>query len=94
MQAIDGVSNFRDLGGLPLVGGGVTRQGRLLRSATLRSLSDTGVDQLKGIPVADIVDLRTRAEDRLDSSGSYHRRRDPTTGYSPGHVSEHGRERR
>ena len=66
MQAIDGVSNFRDLGGLPLVGGGVTRQGRLLRSATLRSLSDTGVDQLNSIPVGNIVDLRTRAEDRLD----------------------------
>ena len=66
MDAIDGVSNFRDLGGLPLIGGGVTRDGRLLRSATLKSLSDTGVDQLRDFPVSNIIDLRTRSEHRLD----------------------------
>ena len=66
MDAIDGVSNFRDLGGLPLISGGKTRDGRLLRSATLRSLSDTGVDQLRDFPVSNIIDLRTRSEDHLD----------------------------
>ena len=66
MDAIDGVSNFRDLGGLPLISGGRTRDGRLLRSATLRSLTDTGVEQLRDFPVSNIIDLRTRSENYLD----------------------------
>ena len=66
MDAIDGVSNFRDLGGLPLLDGGRTRDGRLLRSATLKSLTDTGIDQLRRYPVTNIIDLRTGSEHRLD----------------------------
>ncbi|MFT8593377.1 MAG: tyrosine-protein phosphatase [Bifidobacterium sp.] len=62
MNSIDGLSNFRDIGGLPLVEGGTTVSGRLLRSDALQHLDEAGMRQLRAIPVCTIVDLRSPAE--------------------------------
>lgn len=60
--AAEGLVNLRDLGGLPIEGGGVTRRGRLLRSESLHSLSQAGIDSLLALGVATVVDLRTESE--------------------------------
>lgn len=58
-----GASNFRDLGGLPLRGGGATRWRRVFRSDTLQELTPSDVKLLLGdIGLATIVDLRTSRE--------------------------------
>ena len=59
---LDGAANARDLGGLPLRGGGVTRAGVFLRSDALGRLTPVGVDQLSAGPVGTVVDLRTSSE--------------------------------
>jgi protein tyrosine/serine phosphatase len=50
--------NVRDLGGLPLEGGGETRTGVLVRADNIRKLSNSGWDALAGHGVTRIVDLR------------------------------------
>jgi protein-tyrosine phosphatase len=60
--AIDGLVNLRDLGGLPTESGAPTRQGRLLRSESLHSLSASGVRDLLELGVGAVVDLRTASE--------------------------------
>lgn len=62
MNGLEGTYNFRDLGGLPLVGGGQTAAGVLLRSDALHALTPQGVEQLSASPIADIVDFRTAVE--------------------------------
>jgi protein-tyrosine phosphatase len=54
----DGCVNVRDLGGLPLEGGGQTRLGVLVRADNVRKLSDAGWAALAGHGVTRIVDLR------------------------------------
>lgn len=63
--SIDGLTNFRDLGSLPLRRGGVTRSRRLLRSESLATLSAEGRHALERIPVRGVLDLRTDAESGL-----------------------------
>ncbi len=61
--ALEGAFNFRDLGGLPVRGGGVTREGRLFRSDTLQALSATDVDRLSGtLGLRSVIDLRLQHE--------------------------------
>ena len=55
---LQGTLNTRDLGGMPLAGGGHTRQGRLLRSDGLFSLTDDDVAALLALPLRTVVDLR------------------------------------
>ncbi|MGP9582413.1 tyrosine-protein phosphatase [Brachybacterium sp. AOP35-5H-19] len=67
-----GAFNARDVGGLPLVGGGTVRAGVLLRSDALATLTDEGVALLERVGC--VVDLRTPQEraaapNRLPSSG-------------------------
>lgn len=62
MNNIEGLSNFRDLGGLQLIHGGNTQYARLLRSDSLKLLSETGKRQLRQIPVSNIIDLRSPFE--------------------------------
>jgi protein tyrosine/serine phosphatase len=66
---LDGADNVRDLGGLPVVGGGSTRRGILLRSGTLQDLTDADVALL-----VDTVGLRTvvdlRLHDEAEREGS------------------------
>jgi len=62
-----GAYNFRDLGGYPTGDGRQTRWGRLFRSDTLHELDAADVEQLRGIGLASVVDLRTVAE--LEQNG-------------------------
>ncbi|MCT9820733.1 tyrosine-protein phosphatase [Microbacterium sp. W1N] len=59
---IEGTHNFRDTGGLPLVGGGVVRSGVLLRSDGLQSLTPAGLAALSASPIGVVVDFRTPTE--------------------------------
>lgn len=70
---LEGTFNFRDLGGLPLTGGGTTAFGAVYRSDALSGLTPRGVTSLEQSAVGLIVDLRTREErelapDRLPTS--------------------------
>jgi protein tyrosine phosphatase (PTP) superfamily phosphohydrolase (DUF442 family) len=59
----EGLSNIRDVGGLPLVGGGRTRTGVLLRSESLDHVTPADVRQLvDGLGLRLILDLRTDRE--------------------------------
>ncbi|MBI5161258.1 MAG: tyrosine-protein phosphatase [Micrococcales bacterium] len=60
--AWEGVANARDLGGLPLRGGGRTRAGRVFRSARADTLSDAGWSALADAGIRTIVDLRNDNE--------------------------------
>lgn len=57
---LPGAFNARDVGGLPLVGGGTVRTGVLLRSDALATLTDEGRALLES--VGTVVDLRTPQE--------------------------------
>lgn len=68
--ALDGTTNTRDLGGLPLTTGGSTVPGRVLRSDDLQRLSDDDVHRLVDeLGVSDVIDLRTTAEVLLEGRG-------------------------
>jgi protein-tyrosine phosphatase len=65
---IDGLVNLRDLGGLPTESGLTTQPGRLLRSESPHTLSESGVRALLDIGLGAVVDLRTASErDRTPS---------------------------
>jgi hypothetical protein len=55
----DGCVNVRDLGGLPLEGGGETAFGVVVRADSIRSLTDDGWQALVDYGVRKAVDLRT-----------------------------------
>lgn len=58
---VEGVSNIRDVGGMPTNGGGRIRSGVLLRSGQLSGATTTGAAALRA-SVAHIVDLRDGEE--------------------------------
>ncbi len=66
---LTGAENVRDLGGLPLTGGGTTRSGVLLRADTLQELRPEDVDQLLGWGLRTIIDLRTPMEADREGRG-------------------------
>jgi protein-tyrosine phosphatase len=59
---IDGLINLRDLGGLPTESGGTTRPGRLLRSESPHTLTESGLRDLLDVGIGAVVDLRTVSE--------------------------------
>ena len=59
---VEGLVNLRDLGGLPIEGGGETRFGRLLRSDSPHRLDEGGARVLADAGVSTVVDLRTASE--------------------------------
>jgi hypothetical protein len=60
---LEGLDNVRDVGGLPLTGGGATRSGVLLRSANLRSITPGTVRHLVDVfGLRLVIDLRTARE--------------------------------
>lgn len=65
MTTIDGLHNFRDMGGIPLVGGGTTRHGVLFRSDALAALTPGGVEALARTPIGVVVDFRTPEERQM-----------------------------
>ena len=60
--ALQGASNFRDLGGYPGLGGRTVRWRRLFRSDHLARLSTQDQQALAGLGIARAVDLRGEAE--------------------------------
>jgi protein-tyrosine phosphatase len=67
---LDGAVNARDLGGLPLAGGGATTRGALLRSDNLQGLTGRDVHRLVDeLGVRLVVDLRTAVEVELEGQG-------------------------
>ena len=60
--AIDGLINLRDLGGLPTASGATTRPGRLWRSESPHTLSESGLQELLDLGIGAVVDLRTTSE--------------------------------
>jgi protein tyrosine/serine phosphatase len=66
---LQGADNVRDLGGLPVVGGGLTRFGRLVRASTLQHLTDTDVAHLVDtLGLRTVVDLRLPTEAEAEGS--------------------------
>jgi protein-tyrosine phosphatase len=64
-----GADNIRDLGGLPVTGGGRTRFHRLLRSGTLQDLTTEDVTRLvKVMGIRTVVDLRLNDEAEREGS--------------------------
>lgn len=59
---LDGLQNFRDLGGLPLAAGGSVRSGVLYRSEGLSGLTEAGVAALSASPIGVVADFRTPME--------------------------------
>ena len=66
---LEGAVNVRDLGGLPLRDGGVTRSGVLLRADTLQELTEADVERLLDWGVRTVLDLRTPEEARREGRG-------------------------
>jgi protein-tyrosine phosphatase len=63
--ALAGAENVRDLGGLPLEGGGTTVRGRLFRGELLPSLIAPDLEILRDrVGLRTVVDLRSRSEVR------------------------------
>ncbi|VXA92049.1 tyrosine-protein phosphatase [Nocardioides sp. AX2bis] len=58
----DGARNLRDLGGLPLAGGGRTRGGQVFRSAAPTTMTDRGWREAASAGLARVVDLRNAEE--------------------------------
>jgi protein-tyrosine phosphatase len=67
---LDGVVNMRDVGGIPVRGGGVIASGRLIRSDNLQELPPASVRRLVDeLDVTDVVDLRTNVEVVTEGDG-------------------------
>lgn len=64
----DGCHNVRDLGGLPVAGGGETRFGSVVRADSLRELTGVGWAQALDYGVLRVVDLRFSEERARDTS--------------------------
>jgi protein-tyrosine phosphatase len=58
----DGCVNVRDLGGLPVEGGGTTRFGVVVRADSIRGLTERGWQALLNHGVRSVVDLRSDQE--------------------------------
>jgi len=59
---MDGVRNFRDLGGYPTVDGGETRWGQVFRSGRLDETTDTDLERIRALGIEVVFDLRTQME--------------------------------
>jgi protein-tyrosine phosphatase len=66
--AVGGTLNFRDTGGYPVTGGGVTRWRRLLRSDGLHRVDGDGLSVLGALGLRTVLDLRTNAEAQIAAS--------------------------
>jgi protein-tyrosine phosphatase len=68
--AWDGCVNVRDLGGLPLQGGGETAYGVVVRADSIRGLTERGWLALLDYGVASAIDLRAPDELAVDPHGN------------------------
>jgi protein-tyrosine phosphatase len=58
----EGCRNVRDLGGLPIVGGGRTRRGAIVRADCVAGLTETGWSALEAYGIRTVIDLRNHDE--------------------------------
>ncbi|NQV60317.1 MAG: tyrosine-protein phosphatase [Alphaproteobacteria bacterium] len=65
---LQGVTNFRDLGGYQTEAGGTVKWRTIFRSDTLSSLTDADVETVCGLGINTAVDLRYGDERRLEPS--------------------------
>lgn len=63
----DGCFNVRDLGGLPVSGGGRIRSGAVVRSDSIDNLTPAGWSALQSYGIATVVDLRNGHERAADA---------------------------
>ena len=66
---LDGLANLRDVGGVPTTDGGKIIPGRLLHSDNLQTLTTSDVDQLLGLGLTDVIDLRSDYEAEQEGPG-------------------------
>ena len=66
---LDGLANMRDVGGIPTTDGGKIIPGRLLRSDNLQTLTASDLDQLLGLGLTDVIDLRSDYETLHEGPG-------------------------
>jgi protein-tyrosine phosphatase len=66
---LDGLANMRDVGGIPTSDGDKIIPGRLLRSDNLQTLTASDVDQLLGLGLTDVIDLRSDYETAQEGPG-------------------------
>ena len=66
---LDGLANMRDVGGIPTTDGDKIIPGRLLRSDNLQTLTTSDVDQLLGLGLTDVIDLRSDYEAEREGPG-------------------------
>ena len=66
---LDGLANLRDVGGIPTSDGDKIIPGRLLRSDNLQTLTASDVDQLLGLGLTDVIDLRSDYEAEREGPG-------------------------
>lgn len=59
---LEGVENFRDIGGYSTANGAVVRWGRLFRSGHLTNMSEFDCQQLAPLKISSIFDLRSSGE--------------------------------
>jgi protein-tyrosine phosphatase len=62
LRAVPGLYNVRDLGGLPLVGGGATTYGRVIRGDSTRTALPETDATLLALGVRTVLDLRSQME--------------------------------
>lgn len=68
----EGCLNARDVGGLPVVGGGQTRWNSLLRADSLGHLTWSGLEAVRSRSVSRIIDLRYPGEGNPDPATASH----------------------
>lgn len=61
---IDGVLNFREVGGLSTIDGRKVRRGKLFRSGSYSGVTDVGITQLADLGINRIFDLRNMREQK------------------------------
>jgi hypothetical protein len=57
-----GTYNSRDLGGLPMAGGGATRRGAIVRSDSMQNLEARGWEEVEAHGIRTVIDLRSAHE--------------------------------
>lgn len=65
-MAFEAIQNLREMGGLPVAGGGRIRSGQLFRSGHLSTATDADLERLSGLGLTTIIDFRTEVDHRGD----------------------------
>ena len=78
-MALEGLHNFRDLGGYPTTDGRRVRTGRVFRSDALHRMTEADVATVRGLGIVSVIDLRAPDEvahvgtGRIDELGARYR---------------------